>query len=147
MQTVKASIFGLVFIVLMQAITLKLFSEKQKASTLIKDLELFVYVNQFDSLAFHSNLKSESDNLIVNLKTRFRDTFEHFKICETKEWQKCRIDSNTLALQIIDESHHQLIFDSSTYAGTLYYGESWDDKYIWVLFRWFKIEHKNTGVS
>lgn len=146
-QQRKAVLIGLLSILLIQFLTLNLFSEKLKAETIIEDLSLLIYTNQFDSLAFETNLNETSENLFSILTSRFKDTFKYIEFYDSNEWGQYRVDSNYLAIRITDISSNKSIFNSEVNAGTLYYGESWKNKYIWVLFKWFKLEQKNTGVS
>jgi hypothetical protein len=143
----KASILSLICILFVHIITLYVFSEKQKAITIIEDLELLADVNQFDSLAFLTNLNTESDILRKSLHRRFLDTIQYFVVSDSEAWSKYRTDSNYLALCIIETEDNFTSFKSDTQVGTLFYGESWTDYYIWILFKWFKVNHENTGVS
>ncbi len=35
----------------------------------------------------------------------------------------------------------------TTYRNDELYLETWDSQYIWILFKWFKLERNNTGIS
>lgn len=143
----KVMLSSLVYILLVQLITFYVFSEKQKARIIIEDLELLIQVNQFDSLAFLSDMNTDPKIIRESLHHRFLDSIQYITICDSTDWLDYRIDSNYLAIRLIEKDDNHLFFKSDTYAGTLYYGESWTNRYIWLLFKWFKINHENTGVS
>lgn len=132
---------------LLQIVTLKLLAEKKKLPSLIEDLQLLVYVNQFDSVAFNSEVVQNEKLVYAALKNRFKDTIDNIKICEINTWNNYRIDSNFLAIRVVEFRKNKFTFSSTTEAGTLHYGEVWENKYIWFLFRWIKLKHKNKGVG
>jgi|GEM_PF-6457862 len=143
----RSLLLGFIFIALLQLFSAAVISEDQKAERIIEDLKLLMHINHFDSLAFSTNLQVEEDKARLLVVDRFQDTLKSINMCDEIEWNKYRTDPNFFAIKITDSSTSKFFFDSYTSAGTLYYGERWQSQYVWILCRWFKIKHKNIGVS
>ena len=146
-QIIKYALIGLITLLVLQLITHRVYSEDQKATAIIEDLQLLLNLENVDSFAFNANIIYNENDVRSSFRNRFKDTIEHLSICELDQWYDYRIDANYLAIGIIDSSENNFIFKAHTVVGTLHYGESWYNEYIWILYRWFKLKHENTGVS
>ncbi|MEM6699966.1 MAG: hypothetical protein AAF806_07005 [Bacteroidota bacterium] len=146
-QLSKYTLISLATILLLQVITLNIFSENQKVATIINDLELLGDIRNVDSLAFNTSIISKESALMSSLKNRFRDTIGYLSIYELEQWKEYRVNPDFVVIRITDSSENKLILKAYTHAGTLYYGEAWYNEYIWIFYRWFKLRHENIGVS
>gem|GEM_PF-4721915 len=83
------------------------------------------------------------------IKTSLSETFKEIEFIENKNEfdEKYRLKENGYGMGYQVDKLNFLRASTIEYNGTIYYGETWESDYIWLLFKWVKIRQENTGQS
>ncbi|MDA9773538.1 hypothetical protein N9B82_01160 [Saprospiraceae bacterium] len=114
---------------------------------LIKDVQQGMKLTDNDSLIFCLEHHAQTSLMDKALTNRFKDSIDFTKIVDLPEWQKQRTNPNYYAIAFADTLSYNFMADITSYCGTLYYGEEWKSRYLWLFFTWIKINQHCSGQS
>jgi len=110
--------------------------------------ELKFHVNEINNLGIYTDRKlnkKQKEKIVEVLIPKF-GLIEFAKDIEDYS-DNYRVNPNKYGLSYKVKFEPFFLASSKENSGTLYYGESWETKFVWLFFDWIIISKKCTGQS
>jgi len=147
MKTLKFITISFFILLTLQIVGFQLVGKRAIHIECMKELKTLAI--GVDSVGIYSPYCHLTNQEQKEIKTSLSETFKEIEFIENKNEfdEKYRLKENGYGMGYQVDKLNFLRASTIEYNGTIYYGETWESDYIWLLFKWVKIRQENTGQS